>query len=155
MDMAGRHRARFSSIQIRDTKIVPAGVRALNRGNADAPACNNTNVKQFLVRRGFRVCVLLLSLGVPRRSPFVAHRYPVPDLQDQVPVGAPRPPRVLALRPHPVQGVQAHDLLLVNLDSGVRDLVACAAVCVTGPWRPTCWRHSCLMESPPPLLASV
>jgi len=48
MDMAGRHRARFSSIQIRDTKIVPAGVRALNRGNADAPACNNTNVKQFL-----------------------------------------------------------------------------------------------------------
>jgi len=46
-DMAGRHRARFSSIQLRDTKIVPAGVRALKR-SGDAEACNNDNVKQFL-----------------------------------------------------------------------------------------------------------
>lgn len=47
MDMAGRHRARFSSIQIRDTKIVPAGVRAANR-DASAPHCTSENVKQFL-----------------------------------------------------------------------------------------------------------
>jgi large subunit ribosomal protein L18Ae len=47
MDMAGRHRARFSSIQIRDTKIVPAGVRAIKR-SGDANGCSSENVKQFL-----------------------------------------------------------------------------------------------------------
>lgn len=47
MDMAGRHRARFSSIQIRDTKVVPSGVRAGKR-DASAPHASSANVVQFL-----------------------------------------------------------------------------------------------------------
>jgi len=53
-ELAGRHRARFGSIQIVDTCIVPAGVRASNRYNPeihgdDVPvAVQRPNVKQFL-----------------------------------------------------------------------------------------------------------
>jgi large subunit ribosomal protein L18Ae len=53
-ELAGRHRARFGSIHIVDTRIVPAGVRATNRYNPeihgdDVPvAVKRPNVKQFL-----------------------------------------------------------------------------------------------------------
>lgn len=53
-DLAGRHRARFSSIQIVDTCIVPAGVRASKRYNPEIHGDNvpvaikRANVKQFL-----------------------------------------------------------------------------------------------------------
>eukprot|EP00441_Pelagodinium_beii_P047488 CAMPEP_0197623480 /NCGR_PEP_ID=MMETSP1338-20131121/3477_1 /TAXON_ID=43686 ORGANISM="Pelagodinium beii, Strain RCC1491" /NCGR_SAMPLE_ID=MMETSP1338 /ASSEMBLY_ACC=CAM_ASM_000754 /LENGTH=190 /DNA_ID=CAMNT_0043193463 /DNA_START=33 /DNA_END=605 /DNA_ORIENTATION=- len=50
MDMAGRHRARKSSIQVRDAKIVKAGVRALKRSSGEEPveACSSLSVKPFL-----------------------------------------------------------------------------------------------------------
>ncbi len=53
-ELAGRHRARFASIQIVDTRVVPAGVRAQIRYNPEndgpvAPiAVRRPNVKQFL-----------------------------------------------------------------------------------------------------------
>lgn len=53
-ELAGRHRARFGSIQIVDTCIVPAGVRASNRYNPEIHGDNvpvavqRPNVKQFL-----------------------------------------------------------------------------------------------------------
>mmetsp|Transcript_27269 Transcript_27269/g.31961 ORF Transcript_27269/g.31961 Transcript_27269/m.31961 type:complete len:194 (+) Transcript_27269:20-601(+) len=52
-DMAGRHRARFSTIHIVDAAIVPAGVKASKRYNpltdGDAPAAvQRPIVKQFL-----------------------------------------------------------------------------------------------------------
>ena len=52
-ELAGRHRARFGSIQIVDTKTVPAGKRALKRYNpeihGDTPpiAVAKESVKQF------------------------------------------------------------------------------------------------------------
>ena len=52
-DLAGRHRARFSSIQIVDTRVVPSGVRALKRWDPESdpvapPAVKRPNIKQFL-----------------------------------------------------------------------------------------------------------
>lgn len=52
-DLAGRHRARFSSIQIVDTRVVPAGVRALKHWDPESdpvapPAVKRQNIKQFL-----------------------------------------------------------------------------------------------------------
>ena len=65
MDMAGRHRARFSSIQIRDTKIVPSGVRAAKR-DASAPAASSDNVKQFLSSK--------IKFPLAHRVPRASHR---------------------------------------------------------------------------------
>lgn len=56
-ELAGRHRARFSSIHIVDTKVVPAGIRASKRYNPeihgdDVPvAVKRPNVKQFIGRK--------------------------------------------------------------------------------------------------------
>jgi len=56
-ELAGRHRVRFASIQIVDTKVVPAGVRATNRYNPeihgdDKPAAVvRPIVKQFLTSK--------------------------------------------------------------------------------------------------------
>ncbi len=53
-ELAGRHRARFASIHIVDTRVVPAGVRAVNRYNPEihgdeAPTgVKRPNVLQFL-----------------------------------------------------------------------------------------------------------
>lgn len=53
-ELAGRHRARFSSIQIVDTRIVPAGVRASRRYNPEIHGDNvpvaiaRPSIKQFL-----------------------------------------------------------------------------------------------------------
>jgi large subunit ribosomal protein L18Ae len=53
-ELAGRHRARFGSIQIVDTRVVPAGVRAFNRYNPELHgdevpiAAKRPNVIQFL-----------------------------------------------------------------------------------------------------------
>lgn len=53
-DLAGRHRARFSSIQIVDTRVVPAGARAIKRYNPelhgdDVPiGVKRPIVKQFI-----------------------------------------------------------------------------------------------------------
>jgi large subunit ribosomal protein L18Ae len=53
-ELAGRHRARFSTIQIVDTRVVPAGKRALKRYNPElhgdtAPAAvSRPAVKQFI-----------------------------------------------------------------------------------------------------------
>lgn len=53
-ELAGRHRARFHSIQIVDTRIVPAGIRANNRYNPETdgdevpPAVKRPSIKQFL-----------------------------------------------------------------------------------------------------------
>ncbi len=52
-DLAGRHRARFSSIHIVDTRVVPAGVRATKRYNPELHgdevpvSVKRANVKQF------------------------------------------------------------------------------------------------------------
>ena len=53
MELSGRHRARFGSIHVVDTVVVPAGVRSLSRYNpedgGDAPAAvRRPAVKQFL-----------------------------------------------------------------------------------------------------------
>ena len=51
-ELAGRHRARFHAIQIVDTRIVPAGVRAANRYNPEKdgdevpPAVKRPSIKQ-------------------------------------------------------------------------------------------------------------
>ena len=56
-ELAGRHRARFGSIQIVDTRVVPAGVRAFNRYNPEIHgdevpvAAKRPNVIQFLTSR--------------------------------------------------------------------------------------------------------
>ena len=53
-ELAGRHRARFNAIQIVDTRIVPAGKRALKRYNPelhgdDVPeAVKRPSIKQFI-----------------------------------------------------------------------------------------------------------
>ena len=53
-ELAGRHRARFSSIQIVDTRVVPAGKRAIKRYNPELHGDNvpvgvkRPAVKQFL-----------------------------------------------------------------------------------------------------------
>lgn len=50
-DMAGRHRARYSTIQVIDVAVVPAGVKAMKRfdGEGEAPpAVVKPRVKQFL-----------------------------------------------------------------------------------------------------------
>lgn len=52
-ELAGRHRARFASIQIIDTRIVPAGVRAQRRFNPEVDdvmpvAVVRPSLKQFL-----------------------------------------------------------------------------------------------------------
>ena len=55
-DLAGRHRARFSAIQIVDTVQVPAGVKAVKAyrpevdGDVPPPAVKRPIIKQFLVR---------------------------------------------------------------------------------------------------------
>ena len=53
-ELAGRHRARFHAIQIVDTRIVPAGVRATKKYNPEVDgdevpvAVKRTSIKQFL-----------------------------------------------------------------------------------------------------------
>jgi large subunit ribosomal protein L18Ae len=53
-DLAGRHRARFSSIQIVDTRVVPPGARAIKRYNPEIDGDNvpigvkRPIVKQFI-----------------------------------------------------------------------------------------------------------
>jgi large subunit ribosomal protein L18Ae len=53
-DLAGRHRARFGSIQIVDTRVVPAGVRAMRQYNPELHGDNvpigikRANIKQFI-----------------------------------------------------------------------------------------------------------
>lgn len=53
-ELAGRHRARFSSIQIVETRVVPAGKRALKRYNPETDGDNvpvavkRPSVKQFI-----------------------------------------------------------------------------------------------------------
>lgn len=52
-ELAGRHRARFHSIQIVDTRVVPAGVRATRRYNPETDdvlpvAAKRPAIKQFL-----------------------------------------------------------------------------------------------------------
>ncbi len=56
-ELAGRHRARFGSIHIVDTRVVPAGVRASNRYNPEIHgdevpvAVKRPNVLQFLTSK--------------------------------------------------------------------------------------------------------
>ncbi len=55
-DLAGRHRARFSSIHIVDTQVVPAGVRAQKRFNPERDdefpvGVKRANIKQFATAR--------------------------------------------------------------------------------------------------------
>lgn len=53
-ELAGRHRARFSSIQIIDTRVVPAGVRLTKRYNPELHgdevpvSVKRPSIKQFL-----------------------------------------------------------------------------------------------------------
>jgi large subunit ribosomal protein L18Ae len=56
-DLSGRHRARFSSIQIIDTRVVPAGVRAIRQHNPELHGdvlpigVKRPNVLQFLTSK--------------------------------------------------------------------------------------------------------
>jgi large subunit ribosomal protein L18Ae len=81
-DLAGRHRARFSSIQIVDTKVVPAGVRATKRYNPElhgdvAPiSVVRPQTKQF-AQRGVRFPLahrIQRAASKSVRSTFAANR---------------------------------------------------------------------------------
>eukprot|EP00178_Gracilaria_changii_P006891 TRINITY_DN2228_c1_g1_i1.p1 TRINITY_DN2228_c1_g1~~TRINITY_DN2228_c1_g1_i1.p1 ORF type:complete len:201 (-),score=38.37 TRINITY_DN2228_c1_g1_i1:281-853(-) len=52
-DMAGRHRARRSSIQIRDARVVKAGVRASRRAETgqEVECVKSVNLEQFLTSK--------------------------------------------------------------------------------------------------------
>ena len=56
-DMAGRHRARFSTIHVVEAKEVPAGIKAMKEYNAEEdgpvppPQVQRQNIKQFLDSR--------------------------------------------------------------------------------------------------------
>lgn len=55
-ELAGRHRVRFHGIKIVDTKVVPAGVRAVNRfdpesGEPVPPSVKRASIKQFLASK--------------------------------------------------------------------------------------------------------
>lgn len=66
-DMAGRHRARYSTIHIVDAKEVPAGIKATQEYNPDKdgpvppPAVQRLNMKQFLDSR--------IKFPLPHRIP--------------------------------------------------------------------------------------
>ena len=65
-DMAGRHRARYSTIHIVDAKEVPAGIKATEEFDAEAggvapPAVQRLNIKQFLDSR--------IKFPLPHRIP--------------------------------------------------------------------------------------
>ena len=69
-DMAGRHRARFSTIHVVEAKEVPAGVKATKDynpevdGDVPPPAVQRANMKQFLDSR----IAFPLTHRIPRSS---------------------------------------------------------------------------------------
>merc|ERR1712066_442570 len=70
-DMAGRHRARFSTIHIVDVVEVPAGVKAMKKYNpmsdpAPPAAVKRANVKQFLNSK--------IKFPLPRHMPRAPHK---------------------------------------------------------------------------------
>lgn len=120
MDMAGRHRARKSSIQVRDAKIVKAGVRALKRSSGEEPveACSSLSVKPFLVRQVWLPLASLASLAfwLTVRPTHLCHiRFQPTGLEDQVPSGPPHSSRHQPSLPHDLQDQPPHHLLLLGV----------------------------------------